>query len=112
VFDTPAKRAKVFFDHEARGDQGAVQVEHKILKQSKTISDASLAAELNKLVTTTDWQGLKRRTRNEEPSEGGTEFRFSVKVGDKSVDLRTSEVGQYPELVGLLDALKEATGAP
>jgi hypothetical protein len=36
----------------------------------------------------------------------------TIRRGDEAVELRTSDVGQYPELTKILKTLKQVTGVP
>jgi hypothetical protein len=112
MFDSPEKKAKVFFDHEARAVGGRVKVTQRTLGKESPIKDSKVAADLDQLVRSLDWPAMKQRTASEEPSEGGTEFRFEVRLGDDEVKLRTTSLESYPELVKIVDGLKSAAGVP
>ncbi len=112
LFDTPEKRAKAFFDHEAKAEGGRIRVAHKSLERDWQIEEPKAAAELDRLVSSIDWAALAERVAAEEPSEGGTQFHFAFTRGERTVEIETTNVGAYPELPPILDALKAVTGAP
>jgi len=112
MFDSPGKKAKVFFDHEARAVGGHVKVTQRTLGKEFPVKDAKAATDLDQLVRSLDWPAMKRRTTSEEPSEGATEFRFEVRLGDDEVKLQTTNLESYPELAKIVEALKSAAGVP
>jgi hypothetical protein len=112
MFDSPQKKAKVFFDHEARAVGGSVKVTQRTLAKEFPVKDSRAAADLDQLVRTLDWPAMKQRTAGEEPSEGATEFRFEVRLGDDEVKLQTTNLESYPELAKIVEALKSAAGVP
>ncbi len=112
MFDTPEKRAKVFFDHAASVKDGRLQVEHKTLKKNWTLDNAAEAAELDQLMTSTDWKKMKMRTSLEEAQEGGTIFGFNVTVGATAVELKTGNLDAYKGLKRIVELLKKTAGVP
>ncbi|MBW2529280.1 MAG: hypothetical protein JRI23_34205 [Deltaproteobacteria bacterium] len=112
MFDSPDKKAKVFFDHEAKAVGGKVEVTQRTLGKTVAVKDAALAAELDRLVRGVDWPAAKQRTGSEEPSEGGTQFRFEVRIGEALVELQTADLDSHPELVKIVHHLKKIAGVP
>lgn len=112
-FDTPEKKAKVLFDHEAGLDEGRIRVVHKTLQKDWLIKDEALAKELDALVRGTAWDEVKQRIAKEKPSEGATEFTLTVTLGEQSpLQLTTTDIDQHPELRRLKDILKDVAGMP
>jgi hypothetical protein len=109
MFDTPEKRAKVFFDHAASVEGDRVVVEHKTL--GKRFDDEG--SQLDALLTKTEWAKVDAAVKNDPPSEGGTVFHFTIAVGPgPRVEIVTSQVEKHPELTQLLDELKRITSVP
>ena len=111
MFDTPEKRAKVFFNHTASVTDGQLVVEHKTLNKQWPAKQA-VAAELDALMTATSWKELKAKTAAEEPMEGGTKFHFIVTVGDDKVELSTGDLDAHAQLKKVVETLKAVSGVP
>lgn len=112
MFDTPEKRARVLFDHEAKAAGGRIEVTQRTLKRRSPIKDDDAAAELDRLVRTVDWAALEKRVAAEEPSEGATEFRFEVSLGDETTAFRTTDLESHPDLVTIVETLRTVVGVP
>jgi hypothetical protein len=110
LFDTPEKRAKVFFDHRASVKEGRIQVEHKTLSKTWPMKDG--APSFDALLAKTDWGTLATNLAAEKGSEGGTVFLFTITRGETKHELKTAELDAHPPLLEIVKALKATTGVP
>lgn len=111
MFDTPEKKAKVFFDHHAVAKGGKVTVKHNTLGTTSEV-EADAAASLDTHMTGVDWEAVMKAAQKDGATEGGTVFEFSVTVGQASWKITTTNIEKHPDLMKVVDALKAATGKP
>jgi hypothetical protein len=111
MFDTPEKKAKVFYAHHAKAADGKVTVEHQILGKTSDV-DAEAAAALDTHMNGADWESVMAAAQKDAPSEGGTVFKFAITVGKASWEITTSHLERHPDLMKVVDAVKAATGKP
>lgn len=112
LFDTPEKRAKLFFDHQAQATGGNIKVTQRSLGKEVAVKDPKVAVDLDKLVRSIDWAAVKQRTEAEEPTEGATQFKFEVVLGDQAVEMETTNLDDYPDLANVVGLLRLAAGVP
>jgi len=114
LFPTPEAAAKVLYDHEASVVDGRVVVLHKTLEKEFPIKDTVAGQALETAVLDTDWATVAAKTKSEAPSEGGTEYQLTITRSDGSdtIELLTTNIDAYPELVRILATLRSAAGVP
>jgi hypothetical protein len=110
LFDTPEKKAKVFFDHHAQVNDGRVEVKHGTLNQSWPMKDAAQA--FDTLMASTDWSALEQQLGKEGGSEGGTIFHFTIMHAGTKHELKTANLDAYPPLLEIVKTLKATAGVP
>lgn len=111
MFDSPEKKAKVFFDHHAVAADGKVTVEQRTLGKTSEVA-AEAAAAFDTHMQGVDWEAVMAAAKKDGGSEGGTQFKFSITVGEASWEITTSNIEKHPDLLKVVDAVKAATGKP
>jgi hypothetical protein len=109
--DTPEKRAKVLYDHEASVVDNHVVVAQKTLGKSFDAKE-SLGVELDDVLTTADWDKIAVKTGLEEGIATGTIYKLVITRGDKKVEIATARVDKYPEVKKVVDTLRAIAGMP